>query len=232
MQRLAGDGRSLHGRTESRARARGLRSCCLSARARKRTSSRRFNFPAISTPSPSLALRSRSTGPWLWTSATTLPVMSPNPWKSACRGGPVFTEGPSAFVILSASTTGTIRASNSANDMLTLLFTTPQSGAWTGFDSGQIFFGDLVFGDLTGSLLGDCRRHHPNLRPLYNRSPTPDPNRDGSRAVDLDDAARRPCGPRPGGEGPPRVGLPSWTSLRRSASRLRTGRARALGCGI
>ena len=39
------------------------------------------------------------------------------------QGHPVFTQSPS--VVLSASTTGTIRASNSANDMLTLLFTTP-----------------------------------------------------------------------------------------------------------
>lgn len=68
------------------------------------------------------------------------------------QGHPVFTLDPS--VVLSASTTGTIRVSDSANDMLTLLFSTPSPGAWTGFDTGQIFFGDLVFGGLTGSLLG------------------------------------------------------------------------------
>lgn len=68
------------------------------------------------------------------------------------QGHPVFKQNPS--VVLSASTTGTIRASNSANDVLMLLFTTPLPGAWTGFDSEQIFFGDVVFGGLTGSLLG------------------------------------------------------------------------------
>jgi hypothetical protein len=68
------------------------------------------------------------------------------------QGHPVFKQNPS--VALSASTTGTIRASNSANDMLTLLFTTPLPDAWTGFNSEQIFFGDVVFGGLTGSLLG------------------------------------------------------------------------------
>jgi hypothetical protein len=68
------------------------------------------------------------------------------------QGGAVFTLSPS--VVLSASTTGTIRASDSGNDMLTLLFTTPSAGAWTGFNTGQIFFGDVVFGGLTGSLLG------------------------------------------------------------------------------
>jgi hypothetical protein len=68
------------------------------------------------------------------------------------QGGSVFTLSPS--VVLSASTTGTIQASDSANDMLTLLFTTPLPGAWTGFNTGQIFFGDVVFGGLTGSLLG------------------------------------------------------------------------------
>ncbi len=59
-------------------------------------------------------------------------------------------------MILSASGTGTIRAADSANDMLTLLFTTPLPGGWTGFDTGigQFFFGDVVFGGLTGSLLG------------------------------------------------------------------------------
>ena len=70
----------------------------------------------------------------------------------AVEGRPVFTEG--ASVLLSASTTGTIQASNSANDALTMLFSTPQSGAWTGFDTGQIFFADLVFGGLTGSFFG------------------------------------------------------------------------------
>lgn len=68
------------------------------------------------------------------------------------QGHPVFKQ--SASVVLSASTTGTIRASDSADDTLTLLFTTPLPGAWTGFNSGQIFFGDVVFGGLTGSLLG------------------------------------------------------------------------------
>ncbi len=68
------------------------------------------------------------------------------------EGESVFTLDPS--VVLGASTTGTIRVSDSANDMLTLLFNTPSPGAWTGFNTGQIFFGDVVFGGLTGSMLG------------------------------------------------------------------------------
>ena len=67
--------------------------------------------------------------------------------------GSVFTLSPS--VALSTSTSGTIRASDSADDMLTLLFATPLPGAWTGFDTGQIFFGYLVFGGETETgLLG------------------------------------------------------------------------------
>ena len=68
------------------------------------------------------------------------------------QGHPVFTLNPS--LVLSASTTGTIQVSDGANDMLTLLFDTPSPGAWTGFNTGKIFFGDVVFGGLTGSLLG------------------------------------------------------------------------------
>jgi hypothetical protein len=49
---------------------------------------------------------------------------------------------------------GIIAASNSTSDTLTLWFNTPQAGTWTGFNTGQIFFGDVVFGDLTGSLFG------------------------------------------------------------------------------
>ncbi len=67
-------------------------------------------------------------------------------------GRPIFKQSPS--VVLSASTTGTIQAKNSANDTLTLWFTTPQAGAWTGFNTGQVYFADLVFGNLTGSLFG------------------------------------------------------------------------------
>ncbi|MGC2786648.1 MAG: hypothetical protein WA397_23000 [Roseiarcus sp.] len=68
------------------------------------------------------------------------------------QGHPVFSLDPS--LVLSASTTGTIRVSDSADDMLTLLFDTSSPGAWTGFNTGKIFFGDVVFGGLTGSLLG------------------------------------------------------------------------------
>jgi hypothetical protein len=68
------------------------------------------------------------------------------------QGHPVFNQN--ASVVLSASTTGTIQAKNSVDDTLTLLFTTPRPGAWTDFNTGQFFFADLVFGGVTGSLLG------------------------------------------------------------------------------
>jgi hypothetical protein len=68
------------------------------------------------------------------------------------QGHPVFNQN--ASVVLSASTTGTIQAKNSVDDTLALLFTTPQPGAWTDFNTGQFFFADLVFGGVTGSLLG------------------------------------------------------------------------------
>ena len=70
----------------------------------------------------------------------------------AVQGRPVFTQG--ASVVLSASTTGTVQASNSAGDTLTMLFITPEPGVWTGFDTGRIVFADLVFGGLTGSFFG------------------------------------------------------------------------------
>lgn len=49
---------------------------------------------------------------------------------------------------------GTIGASNSDGDTLVLWFAAPPSGTWAGFDAGEISFGLLVFGDLTGSLFG------------------------------------------------------------------------------
>jgi hypothetical protein len=49
---------------------------------------------------------------------------------------------------------GIIGASNSAGDTLSLWFAAPQSGTWAGFDAGEVSFGDVIFGGLTGLLLG------------------------------------------------------------------------------
>ncbi len=49
---------------------------------------------------------------------------------------------------------GVVSASNSTGDSLALWFAAPQSGTWAGFDAGGVNFGYLVFGDVTGSLIG------------------------------------------------------------------------------
>ena len=51
---------------------------------------------------------------------------------------------------------GIIGASNSSGDTLTLLFSSTSTSTpdtWVGFETGDIFFGYLVFGPLTGSVL-------------------------------------------------------------------------------
>jgi hypothetical protein len=60
-------------------------------------------------------------------------------------GRSIFNQG------LSASA-GIVGASNSSHDILTLWFNPSPAGTWAGFNTGEIFFGDLIFGNLTGSL--------------------------------------------------------------------------------
>ena len=60
---------------------------------------------------------------------------------------------PSVSLSVSPSV-GFIDASNSANDTLALLFAAPQSGTWAGFNQGKISFGEVVFGNVPGVLLG------------------------------------------------------------------------------
>jgi hypothetical protein len=68
------------------------------------------------------------------------------------QGRPVFNQSPSLNLAMSAI--GVIGASNSSGDVLSLMFTTPNSGTWNGFDDGTIVSGEVVYGDLTGILLG------------------------------------------------------------------------------
>jgi MYXO-CTERM domain-containing protein len=65
------------------------------------------------------------------------------------NGRSVFTQGVSVSL-------GFISASNSNQDRLSLWFTTPSPGTWAGFNAneGEFSFGDVVFGDLTGSIFG------------------------------------------------------------------------------
>jgi hypothetical protein len=49
---------------------------------------------------------------------------------------------------------GIIDASNSAGDTLALWFAAPQSGTWAGFNSGDVSFGEVLFGNVPGVLLG------------------------------------------------------------------------------
>jgi hypothetical protein len=49
---------------------------------------------------------------------------------------------------------GIIDASNSAGDTLALWFAAPQSGTWAGFNSGDVSFGEVFFGNVPGVLLG------------------------------------------------------------------------------
>jgi hypothetical protein len=68
------------------------------------------------------------------------------------HGRSVFTQGPS--VDLAASANAVIHASNNTNDMLTLMFTTPSAGTWDGFNQGAITGGWVIFGGLSGVLIG------------------------------------------------------------------------------
>jgi hypothetical protein len=67
------------------------------------------------------------------------------------QGRPVFNQSVSLSV---SPSVGIIGASNSAGDTLSLWFAAPQSGTWAGFDAGEVSFGDVIFGGLTGLLLG------------------------------------------------------------------------------
>jgi hypothetical protein len=67
------------------------------------------------------------------------------------QGRPVFNQSVSLSV---SPSVGIIGASNSAGDTLALWFAAPQSGTWAGFDAGEVSFGDVIFGGLTGLLLG------------------------------------------------------------------------------
>jgi MYXO-CTERM domain-containing protein len=63
----------------------------------------------------------------------------------------VFNQNVSLSVVTSI---GIIGASNSAGDMLELLFAAPQSGTLAGFNAGYFSFGDVVFSGVSGVLLG------------------------------------------------------------------------------
>jgi MYXO-CTERM domain-containing protein len=67
------------------------------------------------------------------------------------QGRPVFNQSVSLSVTPSF---GIIGAANSAGDTLALWFAAPQSGTWAGFNTGEVSFGDVIFGGLTGLLLG------------------------------------------------------------------------------
>jgi len=71
--------------------------------------------------------------------------------KISVQGRPVFNQSVSLSVTPSV---GIIGASNSAGDKLALWFAAPQSGTWAGFNAGEVSFGDVIFGGLTGLLLG------------------------------------------------------------------------------
>jgi hypothetical protein len=60
---------------------------------------------------------------------------------------------PSTSLSVSPSV-GIIEASNSAGDTLALWFAAPQSGTWAGFNSGDVSFGEVLFGNVPGVLLG------------------------------------------------------------------------------
>jgi MYXO-CTERM domain-containing protein len=67
------------------------------------------------------------------------------------QGRSVFNQGVSLSVLPSV---GVVGASNSAGDTLALWFAAPQSGSWAGFNAGDVSFGDVLFGGLTGGLFG------------------------------------------------------------------------------
>jgi hypothetical protein len=65
---------------------------------------------------------------------------------------------PAAFnrsITLSVSpSVGFIEASDGLGDKVELWFAAPQSGTWAGFNAGQISFGEVFSGKVTGGLLG------------------------------------------------------------------------------
>ncbi|MGB7974405.1 MAG: hypothetical protein WCF81_08655 [Roseiarcus sp.] len=69
------------------------------------------------------------------------------------HGRPVFTTSPSLNLATWAKQ-AVIGASNSSGDVLTLTFATPNAGTWAGFNNGSISGGEVIFGGLTGLLLG------------------------------------------------------------------------------
>jgi hypothetical protein len=69
------------------------------------------------------------------------------------QGRPVFSNAPSLNLAPWADQ-AVIGASNSSGDALTLMFSTPNPGAWVGFNQGAIAGGQVVYGGLTGLLLG------------------------------------------------------------------------------
>jgi MYXO-CTERM domain-containing protein len=66
-------------------------------------------------------------------------------------GRPVFNKVSSIGL---GGLTGSIHASNSAHDLLTLTFGLKSSGSWDDFEVGGVTGGQLVFGTLNGVLLG------------------------------------------------------------------------------
>ena len=49
---------------------------------------------------------------------------------------------------------GLIQASDGSGGTLALWFAAPQSGTWAGFNSGDVSFGEVLFGNVPGVLLG------------------------------------------------------------------------------
>jgi hypothetical protein len=68
-------------------------------------------------------------------------------------GRPIFNLSPSLGLAISASQ-GIINESNSSGDMLSLTFATPSPGPWAGFNQEAIAGGQVIFGGVTGVLLG------------------------------------------------------------------------------
>jgi hypothetical protein len=69
------------------------------------------------------------------------------------NGLAVFNLYPSLGLAISASQ-GVINEYNSSGDVLSLTFATPSPGAWAGFNQEAIAGGEVIFGGVTGLLLG------------------------------------------------------------------------------
>src|SRR4029077_21190269 len=90
-----------------------------------------------------------------------------------CQGRPLFNQSVS---LSDTPSVGVIGASNSAGDTLALWFAAPQSGTWAGFNAGEVSFGDVIFGGLTGLLLGATGEVTRDLsNPAILAPPTIDP---------------------------------------------------------